>query len=73
MFPLIKQHKESGVSAPADTLHRGEDYGGDYDMLESAASDLIHALHSKDPKAVCVALRAAFDMLQTQPQEDQTI
>lgn len=38
--------------------------------LDSAAEDLIHAVHSKDTHAVAKALEAAFQILDAQPHEE---
>ena len=58
------------MSQTADPIKRKSDSESDYDMLESASEDLINAVHSKDVKAVCSALRAAFQMLDMEPQEE---
>jgi hypothetical protein len=57
------------MSSDSEPIKRESDEGSDYDMLESASEDLIQAVHSKDVKAVCSALRAAFQMLDMEPQE----
>lgn len=53
---------------PAEPIKREHDE--DYDMLESAAEDLISAVHAKDVKAVASALKAAFEMCESQPHEE---
>lgn len=71
-LPFLKK-KEVSVVAPEDHVTREPDEESDeseYDMLESAADDLISAIHSKDTKAVCSALRAAFEMLDMEPHEE---
>lgn len=69
MFPFRKP--EGSVSAPVDPIKRGSDYGDDgYDILDSAANDLIVAVHMKDIKAVAEALRAAFDICESQPHNE---
>lgn len=40
------------------------------DPLQSAAEDLIAAVHSKDAGAVADALRNAFTMLESEPHEE---
>jgi hypothetical protein len=70
MIPFLKHTKEASVSAPLESQMRKPDEEPEYDMLESAAHDLIAAVHSKDVKGVCVALRAAFEMLDSQPHEE---
>jgi hypothetical protein len=70
MLPFLKNKQEGSMSMPADPIKREPDEESDYDMLESASEDLIHAIHSKDVKAVCSALRAAFEMLDMEPHEE---
>jgi hypothetical protein len=72
MLPFLKKNQEVGVSGPVEVKKRepDEDSDYDYDMLESAAEDLISAVHSKDTKAVCSALRAAFQICDLEPHEE---
>ena len=72
MLPFLKNNKEASISETPDSIKRehDEDSSEEYDMLESAAEDLISAVHSKDVKAVCSALRAAFQMLDSEPHEE---
>lgn len=69
MLPFLKL-KEGSASMPVEHVRRESDEESEYDMLESAAEDLISAIHSKDVKAVCSALRAAFEMMESQPHEE---
>ncbi len=63
MLPFLKNKQESGVSAPVDTKMREPDEESDsYDPMQSAAEDLISAIHSKDVKGVAEALRAAHEL-----------
>lgn len=70
MLPFLKKQQEGSISAPVEHVRREPDEESDYDMLESAAEDLISAVHSKDVKAVCSALRAAFQMCESEPHEE---
>jgi hypothetical protein len=70
MLPFLKHKQEGSVGEEDQPTRRKPDDESDYDMLESAAEDLIHAVHSKDVKAVCSALRAAFEMLDMEPHEE---
>lgn len=71
MLPFLKRQQEGSASSPVEHIKRDSDEGSEeYDMLESAAEDLISAVHSKDVKAVCSALRAAFEMMDAQPHEE---
>jgi hypothetical protein len=38
--------------------------------LEACASDLIEAVHSRDNKRAASAMRAAFELLESQPHEE---
>ncbi len=70
MLPFMLK-KEGSASMPVEPIKRkSDDDSGDYDMLESAAEDLISAVHSKDVKAVASALKAAFEMCDSQPHEE---
>lgn len=70
MLPFLKLKQEGSSSAPVEHVRREPDDESDYDMLESAAEDLISAVHSKNVKAVCSALRAAFEMCESEPHEE---
>jgi hypothetical protein len=72
MLPFLKNKHEGSISETPDAIKRehDEDSSEEYDMLESAAEDLISAVHSKDVKAVCSALRAAFEMLDMEPHQE---
>lgn len=67
MLPFLKLKQEGSDSSPVEHIKRESDDGSDYDMLESAAEDLISAIHSKDVKAVCSALRAAHELCDLEP------
>jgi hypothetical protein len=70
MLPFLKHKQEGSMSEDDDPIKRDHDEESDYDMLESASEDLISAVHSKDVKAVCSALRAAFEMLDMEPHQE---
>lgn len=67
MLPFLKRAQDASASAPVDVERREPDDGAEFDSLESAAEDLISAIHSKDIKAVASALRAAFDLMESEP------
>lgn len=69
MIPFLK-NKEAGVSMPADSIKREPDEEPEFDSLESAAEDLCNAVHSKDYKGAAAALRAAFDLMESQPHQE---
>jgi hypothetical protein len=73
-LPFLKK-KEVSVVAPTDHVTRESDESSEeseYDMLESAAEELISAIQAKDTKAVCSALRSAFQMLEMEPHEESS-
>jgi DNA-binding GntR family transcriptional regulator len=47
-----------------------EEESNDDEGLEMAASDLIDAIHNKDPKAAASAMRAAFELMESQPPDE---
>lgn len=68
MLPFLKNKLEGSVSAPVRPTNVTPE--PEYDMLESAAMDLIIAVHLKDVKSVCSALRAAFEIMESQPHHE---
>jgi hypothetical protein len=72
MLPFLKNKHEASISETPDLIKRehDEDSADEYDMLESAAEDLISAIHSKDVKAVCSALRASHELLDLEPHHE---
>lgn len=40
------------------------------DSVLSAASDLLHAIETKNTKLIAIALRAAFEILDNEPHEE---
>lgn len=69
MLPFLK-NQEASVSGPIEPVKRKPDDGEDYDSLESAVSDLYQAFEADDTKAGAAALRAAFDLLDSQPHKE---
>lgn len=67
MLPFLNKSKEASVSAAPESIKREPDQEQDYDALESAVSDLFDAYKSNDVKAGCVALRAAIEILDSEP------
>lgn len=69
MLPFKKQDG-SASSQPIPTEHRKPDDGSDFDSMEAVAQDLLNALKSGDAKAVAAALRAAFELADSQPHKE---
>lgn len=67
MLPFLKHNKEASASVPIEAIKRSSDEEVPFDVLETAAEDLIAAIHSKDTKAVAAAIRAAFELLDEEP------
>ena len=70
MLPFLKNRNEGSASMPAESIKREPDEGAEYDVLESAAEDLCHAIEKKDYKGAAVALRAAFELMESEPHEE---
>ena len=67
MLPFLKLKQDAASSSPVDAIQRKPDDEDSFDSLEVAAEDLCHAIHSKDMKAIASALRAAFELLDSEP------
>lgn len=70
MLPFMKRDKEGSASMPADSKMRKPDDGEAYDVMHSAAQDLLSAIESKSVKGIAEALRAAFDLADSEPHEE---
>ncbi len=55
---------------PVESQMRKPDDGEAYDVMHSAAQDLIEAVHSKNVKGVAEALKAAFELADSEPHEE---
>jgi len=66
VLPFLKAKKEGSMSE-SDTLTRSVE---DYDILESAAADLIKAVKEGNIKDVASALRASFQICESEPYEE---
>lgn len=71
LLPFMKPKPQTGliVSHRTPDEPTGKEDNDDAG-LESCAQDLIKAVHSKDIKAVASALKAAFDICDSQPHEE---
>lgn len=72
MLPFLKRTQDASASAPIEKITREPDEGAesDFDALESAAEDLCHGIEAKDYKMIAAALRAAFQMLDSEPHDE---
>lgn len=73
MIPFLKHKNDASASAPIESIERKPDEGAEYDVLEAAAEDLCIAIEAKDYKAAAAALRAAFELLESEPHEEAPI
>lgn len=72
MLPFLKHNKDASSSSPIEAISRKPDDGEEYDVLESAMEDLCHAIDAKDYKSAAAAFRAGFELLESQPHEENT-
>jgi len=72
MIPFLKLKQDASASAPVDSIERKPDNEPEYDSLESAAEELCHAVESKDYKAIAVALRSAFEIMESETHEEES-
>lgn len=73
MLPFLKRTQDAAAAGPVQKIERKPDDDGaepEFDMLETAAEELCHALEAKDYKGAASALRAAFQMLEAEPHEE---
>jgi hypothetical protein len=67
LLPFLKHKQDAAGSAshPVEVRKHDEDF--EYDSLHSAAHDLMMALEAKDASAIAQALRAAFEICDSEP------
>lgn len=74
MLPFLKpKQKSMGISMPVEYRKpdmKDQESDGSGEALEAAAKDLMSAISKNDHKAVASAIRAAFDILESQPHEE---
>lgn len=73
-LPFLKpKRQESGlimaVRTPDGSIEKTGQEGEDH-ALEACAEDALRAIHSKDIKAYAAAIRAAFEILDSEPHEE---
>lgn len=64
---IISQRKPDGSKEPEDKMEGDEDAA-----LSACAVDLIRAIHAKDEAGTASALRAAFQVLESEPHPENT-
>jgi hypothetical protein len=73
MLPFIRKKQEGGsISATPEVVTRKSDNEDEesYDHLDSASDDLISAIKSGSASGVSMALRAAFEIMEESPHEE---
>jgi hypothetical protein len=71
MLPFLKERKIASVLVAKRSPEGEETTMPEVDEgLMAAAEDLIRAVHSKDAHAVASALKAAFEISDSQPHEE---
>lgn len=63
---MARRKPEGGIEAPSDESP-AEDGS---ESLHSASADLLAAFHAKDVKAISAALKAAFEICDSEPHEE---
>lgn len=72
MLPFLKKDKEASASGPVESqMRKPDDEADSYDVMHSAAHDLIEAIHSKNVKGVAEALRAAHALNENDESEGE--
>lgn len=73
MLPFLKPKRKEGMVIEQRTPDGQADKspeGSELDGVKAAAVDLIRAMHAKDEDGVAMALKAAFEILDSQPHEE---
>lgn len=65
-----QKNKEGGAVGPVDRKVREHDEDHDFDTMHAAAFDLKEALKNDDVQAIAAALRAAFQIMDSEPHEE---
>lgn len=72
LLPFLKAASSSGLSIKNRTPDEpADESSSDSAGLEVCAQDLINAIHSKDTKRVASAIKAAFDIASSMPEEEE--
>lgn len=69
MLPYLKKHKPAGITQEISP----QDYTSDQDQdagLDACAQDLKDAINNNDIKGITNALRAFFEIVDSQPHEE---
>jgi hypothetical protein len=73
MLPFLKPKRKEGMvieqRTPDGQADRSPE-GSELDGVKAAAADLIRAMHAKDEDGVAMALKAAFEILDSMPHDE---
>lgn len=72
-FLTKKQHQGSGITIKTRQPDEDQPEPSGSEAIEACASDLIKAIHSHDMKGTAEALKSAFEILESQPHEEESI
>lgn len=71
MLPFLKNSKDASASSPVESIKRESDGGEDHDYgLESCGHDILEAIKANDAAGIGAAIKAAFDILDSQPHKE---
>jgi hypothetical protein len=70
MLPFLKNTQEGSASSPIEPIKRESDHEEDYDGLHACAEDLHAAVKSGDIPGIASALKAAFQICDSEPHEE---
>lgn len=71
-IPPLKQKLEAAIVSPVDHMKRKpDDESEEYDSFHAVAEDLITAIKAHDVPGCADALRAAFDLADSDSYEDE--
>jgi hypothetical protein len=77
LLPFLKKKQPASAGVIVQTRAPDEKPEQDQDdssaAIESCASELIRAVHSRDAKAMAAALKDAFDILESEPHEENDV
>jgi hypothetical protein len=70
VLPFLKRKDEAAPGLTIKTRTPDQNEEKDSDSIESCAKELISAIHSHDAKATASALKAIFEIADSEPHEE---
>lgn len=74
--PFMKKNRVAGLiiaHRTPDGPKESHQEGDENSPLEAAAEDLLRGFNNKDPKQIAMAIRAAFEILESEPHEEMAM